>query len=100
VPLPALLERLAAEGRYALLVEGGAAVHTAFLRAGLADRVALGIAPLVLGGSASRTWTGDLGRAGLAEAVAIEGLRVRRLGRDVWLEGLVRARGSRGGGGV
>lgn len=90
VPLRPLLERLAGEGRYAVLVEGGAAVHTSFLREGLADGVAVGIAPLLLGGSTSRSWTGDLGRARLSDAIEIQSLRSRRVGRDLWLEGTIR----------
>jgi len=90
VPLRPLLERLASEGRYALLVEGGTAVHTSFLREGLADGVAVGIAPLLIGGSASRAWTGDLGRARLDDAIEIDPLRSRRVGRDLWLEGAIR----------
>jgi diaminohydroxyphosphoribosylaminopyrimidine deaminase/5-amino-6-(5-phosphoribosylamino)uracil reductase len=97
VPLRPLLERLVREGCYALLVEGGQEVHTAFLREGLADRVAVGIAPIVVGGTltGARTWTGDLGRGHLEEAIAIDGLRARRVGRDLWLEGAIRAAGSR-----
>ncbi len=90
VPLRPLLERLASEGRYALLVEGGAAVHTSFLREGLATGVAVGIAPLLVGGSTSRSWTGDLGRARLSDAIEIESLRSRRVGRDLWIEGTIR----------
>jgi diaminohydroxyphosphoribosylaminopyrimidine deaminase/5-amino-6-(5-phosphoribosylamino)uracil reductase len=90
VPLRPLLERLVEEGRFALLVEGGSAVHTSFLREGLADRVAIGIAPLLLGGREDRAWTGDLGRRTLGDAIAIEELHARRVGRDVWLEGAIR----------
>ncbi len=87
VPLEALLRRLASEGRYAVLVEGGAAVHTSFLREGLADRVAIGVAPLILGGSDSVSLAGDLGRTHLAQGIPIGRLQVRRLGRDLWIEG-------------
>ncbi|HET9951224.1 MAG TPA: bifunctional diaminohydroxyphosphoribosylaminopyrimidine deaminase/5-amino-6-(5-phosphoribosylamino)uracil reductase RibD [Candidatus Eisenbacteria bacterium] len=100
VPLRPLLERLVREGRFALLVEGGSAVHTSFLREGLADRVAIGIAPILLGGREPRAWTGDLGRRRLGDAIAVEELRARRVGRDVWLEGALRraepAPGERG----
>ncbi|HSQ59503.1 MAG TPA: bifunctional diaminohydroxyphosphoribosylaminopyrimidine deaminase/5-amino-6-(5-phosphoribosylamino)uracil reductase RibD [Acidobacteriota bacterium] len=89
VPLRPLLDRLVEEGRYALLVEGGTETHTSFLREGIADRVALGIAPLLLGGRSPRTWTGDLGRSTLAEAIDVTGLRARRVGRDLWLEGAI-----------
>ncbi len=91
VPLRPLLNRLTREGCYALLVEGGAAVHTSFLREGLADGVAVGIAPLLIGGSAPRAWTGDLGRTRLQDAIEIDSLRSRRVGRDLWLEGTIRA---------
>ena len=94
VPLPALLRRLAAGGRYSVLVEGGAEVHTSFLREGLVDRVAIGIAPVILGGSGASTFTRDLGRTRLQEGIAVEDLRVRRLGRDVWLEGAISTDGA------
>jgi len=96
VPLVPLLRRIADEGRYALLVEGGRKVHTAFLRAGLADRVAIGIAPLLLGGAAAPSWTGDLGRATVGEAIPLGPLSVRRVGRDLWLEGEIRSSGAPG----
>jgi diaminohydroxyphosphoribosylaminopyrimidine deaminase/5-amino-6-(5-phosphoribosylamino)uracil reductase len=90
VPLAELMRRLAAEGRYAVLVEGGPAVHTSFLRAGLADEVAVGIAPVILGGASAPTWTADLGRDRLEQGIAVGPLAVRRLGRDVWLSAPVR----------
>jgi diaminohydroxyphosphoribosylaminopyrimidine deaminase/5-amino-6-(5-phosphoribosylamino)uracil reductase len=96
VPLQPLLSRLSAEGRYALLVEGGAATHTSFLREGLVDRVAIGIAPVILGGSRSPLLSGDLGRARLADGIAVSGLRARRVGSDVWLEGEIRRNGAKG----
>jgi len=87
VPLAPLLRRLAAEGALSILVEGGAIVHSAFLRAGLADRIALGIAPVLLGGPGGTVWTRDLGRASLGEGIPVQSLRVRRLGPDLWIEG-------------
>jgi diaminohydroxyphosphoribosylaminopyrimidine deaminase/5-amino-6-(5-phosphoribosylamino)uracil reductase len=92
VPLPALLRKLGGEGRYSILVEGGPTVHTSFLRAGLADEVAVGIAPILMGGASAPTWTGDLGRDRLDEAIAVGPLTLRRLGNDVWLTGRVRPR--------
>jgi diaminohydroxyphosphoribosylaminopyrimidine deaminase/5-amino-6-(5-phosphoribosylamino)uracil reductase len=89
VPLHAVLRRLVDEGRYAVLVEGGSEVHTSFLREGLADRIAIGIAPVLLGGTGARMLTRDLGRARLHEGIAVEDLRVRRLGRDLWIEGAI-----------
>ena len=89
VPLRAVLRRLVDEGRYSVLVEGGSEVHTSFLREGLADRIAIGIAPVLLGGTGAPTLTRDLGRARLHEGIAVDDLRVRRLGRDLWIEGAI-----------
>lgn len=89
VPACEVLRRLAAEGRYAVLVEGGPNVHTSLLRAGLADEVAVGIAPVILGGADAPTWTADLGRTGLHDAIRVGPLAVRRLGKDVWLSGRI-----------
>lgn len=94
VPLEPLLRRLSSDGKDALLVEGGPTIHTSFLRAGVADQVAVGVAPLLLGGRSAPAWTRDLGRGSIAEGIPIEDLAVRRLGRDVWLEGRIRAAGE------
>jgi 5-amino-6-(5-phosphoribosylamino)uracil reductase len=48
--LPALLEDLARRGVERLLVEGGTAMHTAFLSGGLADELQLAVAPILVGG--------------------------------------------------
>ncbi|HET9250496.1 MAG TPA: bifunctional diaminohydroxyphosphoribosylaminopyrimidine deaminase/5-amino-6-(5-phosphoribosylamino)uracil reductase RibD [Candidatus Eisenbacteria bacterium] len=89
VPLQEVLRRLVDEGRYSVLVEGGSEVHTSFLREGLADRIAIGVAPVLLGGAGAPTLTRDLGRARLHEGIAVEELRVKRLGRDLWIEGAI-----------
>jgi len=90
VPLPALLRRLASEGTLALLVEGGPTVHTAFLRERLADRVAIGIAPVLVGGLHAPSWTRDLGLPRLDQALELDRVTTRRIGRDVWIEGSIR----------
>ena len=94
VPLEPLLRRLAGEGRYALLVEGGPTVHTSFLREDLADRVAVGIAPMILGGASASSLAGDLGRSRVSDAIAVEGLEIRRVGRDLWIEGTIARNGA------
>jgi len=94
VPLRPLLKRLAQESILAILVEGGSTVHSAILREELADRVAVGIAPFIVGGTNATSWTQDLGRAKLHEAIAVGSLAVRRVGRDIWLEGSLAANGD------
>ncbi|WP_028672603.1 RibD family protein [Saccharospirillum impatiens] len=50
VHLPSALEALHGRGIRSLMVEGGASVITAFLRAGLADAIVLTVAPVFVGG--------------------------------------------------
>ena len=57
--LGAVLDRLAERGVVHLLVEGGGAVAAGFLAAGLVDRLALVLAPRLLGGGLS--WGGEAG---------------------------------------
>lgn len=92
VPLTPLLRKLAAAGMLSILVEGGPTVHTALLREGLVDRVAVGIAPILLGGKRPLSWTRDLGLGSLDEALELTDLTTRRVGRDLWIEGSLRGR--------
>jgi diaminohydroxyphosphoribosylaminopyrimidine deaminase/5-amino-6-(5-phosphoribosylamino)uracil reductase len=84
-----LLAALAAREVRGVLVEGGAEVAAAFLEAGLVDRVAMFLAPLVLGGTKAPSVVAGAGRE-LKRAVALEGVEVRRIGDDVLVEGDVR----------
>jgi riboflavin-specific deaminase-like protein len=83
VDLRLLLSDLQARGVARLMVEGGAFVHTSFLREGLVDELQLAVAPLVVGDAEAPRLVGrgrlprDGGRAVLAE--------VRQLGDVVLL---------------
>jgi diaminohydroxyphosphoribosylaminopyrimidine deaminase / 5-amino-6-(5-phosphoribosylamino)uracil reductase len=80
-----LLARLFELEVRALLVEGGAETHAAFVEAGVVDRVALFVAPLLLGG---REATGVVGGAGrdLKTALRLGPMGVTALGDDLLLE--------------
>jgi riboflavin-specific deaminase-like protein len=54
VDLPMVLHDLARRGVHRLLVEGGGAVHTAFLAQGLVDELHLAVAPVLLGAAGGR----------------------------------------------
>lgn len=84
--LPALLGTLAEREVVALLLEGGAELNAAFLEAGLVDRVALFMAPLLLGGAGAPSLVGGGGRS-LKEAFRVRGVTVRQVGEDLMIEG-------------
>jgi len=85
VDVAALLARLFELDVRAVLLEGGGETHAAFFDAGVVDRVALFVAPRLLGG---RTAPGVLGGEGrdLKDAVALGPISVTTLGDDVLLE--------------
>lgn len=91
VDLRDLVERLAARGVTHLLVEGGARVTAAFLEAGLVDRLAVFVAPKLVGGDGVPLVAGP-GPARMADALALERVTVERVGEDVLVTG-VPARG-------
>jgi diaminohydroxyphosphoribosylaminopyrimidine deaminase / 5-amino-6-(5-phosphoribosylamino)uracil reductase len=76
------LARLGAEGVQSLLLEGGPTLATAFLEAGLVDKLLVFVAP-VAGGSGPR-FLGDL-----AAAVPLLRLNARSVGEDVLLTAYV-----------
>jgi diaminohydroxyphosphoribosylaminopyrimidine deaminase/5-amino-6-(5-phosphoribosylamino)uracil reductase len=86
VDLADLLRKLAARGVTHLLVEGGAAVHGSFLRAGLVDRVALFVAPRIVGGDGVG-WVGGAGVDRMADALQLRELEVEQVGDDLLLTG-------------
>lgn len=91
VDLSAVLRALAGRGVSSLLVEGGSAVITSFVREGLADRF-VAIVASKLAGRGIET-VGDLGILAMDEAFPLRFLSIRRSGEDVVLD----ARPRRGG---
>jgi len=85
VDLGALLAELFAREVCAVLVEGGGQVHGAFLDAGLVDRVAMFVAPLLIGGRGATPVMAGAGRE-LKSAVRLGGLTVTPLGDDLLVE--------------
>ena len=84
-----LLDRLAALEVQSLLVEGGAAIITSLLRAGLVDRLVICIAPKLVG--AGLEAIGDLGIRHLADALTFSQAETRRLGDDIIFDGRLAA---------
>ncbi|WP_347756161.1 bifunctional diaminohydroxyphosphoribosylaminopyrimidine deaminase/5-amino-6-(5-phosphoribosylamino)uracil reductase RibD [Agrococcus sp. ProA11] len=78
------LRALAADGIQTLYVEGGPTLASAFIRAGLADRLTVYLAPTLLGGP--RTALDDLGVGTIDEQRRLTVSRLEQLGRDLLVE--------------
>ena len=81
-----LCARLFALDVTGVLLEGGSELNWAFIEAGLVDRVAMFIAPLLIGGTPAPTAVGGRGLP-LSEAVRLQSLEARPVGPDWLMEG-------------
>jgi diaminohydroxyphosphoribosylaminopyrimidine deaminase/5-amino-6-(5-phosphoribosylamino)uracil reductase len=94
--LSALLRRLAEASVDSVLVEGGGETAASFLEAGLVDKVAAFVAPLLIGGREATPSLGGVGAERVADAWHLRDLTVSRLGDDLYVVGYVsRTRGRR-----
>lgn len=86
------LAALAARGISSVLVEGGGKVHGALLDEGVVDRVAVFVAPVILGDAAGLPLVDRAAPPSrLVDALRLVEPRVRVLGVDVLVEGRTRA---------
>ena len=88
VSAAAVVADLNLRGVQSLLVEGGAAAAGAFFDSGLWDRVAVFVAPLLVGGERALAPIGGLGVEHLAEAGRLARLSAARRGEDLYLTGV------------
>ena len=90
-----VLRRLGRRGLMSVLVEGGAAVAGSVLRAKLVDRMVLFCAPKLIGGDG---WPmiDALGVSTMASVVALDEMRVHRVGADLMITGQPRYSVKRG----
>ncbi|MEV4009600.1 dihydrofolate reductase family protein [Nonomuraea angiospora] len=73
--LPTMLDDLGARGVNRLMVEGGSAIHTAFLTQGLADEIQLAIAPIFVGDSKAPRFVNEgLFPGGTAHRMTVAGV--------------------------
>ncbi len=89
VNLRALAGALAKRDVTSLLIEGGGTLHAAALEAGIVDRVALFVAPLLLGGRDAVPVLGGSGAATLGEAWRLADVEVERIGDDCLITGTI-----------
>lgn len=94
VPLRAVLKVLAGRGVKSVLVEGGAQLHGALLDAGLVDRVAVFVAPMILGDARAIPLAAGKGALKIADGYQLRDLTIKRLGDDTLYTGTLHKGGS------
>ncbi len=87
VSLAAVLSELGKRDIVRLLIEGGPLVHGAFLDAGLADRAAIFVAPLVLGDGDARSFAFGRGADTISKGWHLARSQVNRFGEDLLVTG-------------
>jgi diaminohydroxyphosphoribosylaminopyrimidine deaminase/5-amino-6-(5-phosphoribosylamino)uracil reductase len=70
-----------------VLIEGGSTVNAAALRAKLVNHVVLYLAPILMGGQDAKAVIGDRSPQRLAQALRLRNVTVRRIGKDLVVEG-------------
>ncbi|MET0152688.1 MAG: bifunctional diaminohydroxyphosphoribosylaminopyrimidine deaminase/5-amino-6-(5-phosphoribosylamino)uracil reductase RibD [Candidatus Binatia bacterium] len=81
-----VLRDLARDGIKSLLIEGGGVLAAHALRAGLVDRLAVFLAPKILGGD-GRPVVAPMHIRRMADALSIVDVRLERLGADLLVQG-------------
>jgi len=87
INLKSCLSKLGEIGMMSLLVEGGSQINGSFLDEGLIDKLLLFLSPKVIGDHQALGIFGGRGVSSLDEAVALKGMKIRRVGEDILLEG-------------
>ena len=85
LPLGAVLDALGKRGIRSVLVEGGGAVFSSFLREGLWDRLSVFTAPIILGDGVSAV--SGLGTNTVGGALQFTDVSIKRIGRQTLFEG-------------
>jgi len=90
VDIRQLLAELGERGIDSLLVEGGGTVAAAFLEEGLADKAAVFIAPVIIGGKASPTPVMGTGVDFIENGYRLKHQTIKVFGQDVLVEGYIK----------
>ena len=88
IDLQGLIEFLAEERDVtSIMVEGGGTLLGAMFDLGLVDKVVAFVAPTIIGGASAPSPVGGLGAEMMADALELERVRWKRLGRDMLITG-------------
>lgn len=90
VDMEKLIDELAGRGIDSLLVEGGGTVAATLVEKGLVDKVAMFIAPVIIGGREAATPVMGNGVDHISDGYRLKHQRVAMLGQDVLIEGYLK----------
>jgi diaminohydroxyphosphoribosylaminopyrimidine deaminase/5-amino-6-(5-phosphoribosylamino)uracil reductase len=82
-----VLQRMAEEGMYHLLIEGGGETNASALGAGIVDKLLFAYTPKILGG---RTTIGPVGGEGFCPPLEVNSMTAERIGSDIWIHAYLR----------
>jgi diaminohydroxyphosphoribosylaminopyrimidine deaminase/5-amino-6-(5-phosphoribosylamino)uracil reductase len=86
VDLRALTHALAAMGIRKILIEGGSELNAEALKAGIADKLILVVAPKIIGGRRAKPVIGGDGIERMGQAIPLKNSKIRKMGKDLLLE--------------
>ena len=89
VEIESAFKQLAEIGVQSILVEGGRQLHTGLLRQGLADKIVVFVAPVMVGGESRTSPLVDLGITNMKSAISLKNVSILTFGGDVCVEGYI-----------
>ncbi|MCK9424006.1 MAG: bifunctional diaminohydroxyphosphoribosylaminopyrimidine deaminase/5-amino-6-(5-phosphoribosylamino)uracil reductase RibD [Bacteroidales bacterium] len=90
VDLRFLLESMGLMGIDSVMIEGGSTLAFSALKEGVVDKVVSFIAPKILGGSEAPTAVGGTGIPSMDDAIAVNEMHFRKIGKDLMVEGYIK----------
>jgi diaminohydroxyphosphoribosylaminopyrimidine deaminase/5-amino-6-(5-phosphoribosylamino)uracil reductase len=98
IDLAALMRDLGGRGVTSLLIEGGAQVAAAALRAGIVDKVLFFYAPKILGGDDGVSMFSGPGPGKMGESLPLHHMEIDRVGTDLLVSGYLHSEADSDGG--
>lgn len=89
VDLSALMKELGKLNMVSIMIEGGSSINASALLSGIVDKIMVFIAPIIIGGTDAITSVGEKSPTLLKDAIRIKEPQVKKIGRDVLLEGYI-----------